>query len=238
MIVASALRPVLLAAAALLLFIPATAATTEHDIGAWLIVTMTDRLPARSSATASRWRYWLEAQARYPDTGSGVNQLLLRPAIGYDINASVSAFVGYARLRTHGRAGRTSTEDRFWQHLSWRFREFDDASLSMRVRLEQRRLSGSSDTGLVFRYQLKYVKSLNPAGGVDLIASVEPFFDLEDTDYGARRGFNQARVYLGLGYKLTARSALELGYQQQYQNVSGGENRANHLAMLNFKSRF
>ncbi len=232
------MRPVLLAATALLLLMPATAATTEHDFGAWLIVTMTDRLPARDSATASRWRYWLEVQARYPDAGSGVNQLLLRPAIGYDINPSLSALAGYARFRTHGRAGRTSTEDRFWQHLNWRFREFDDATLSMRFRLEQRRLSGSSDTGLLFRYQLKYVRKLNPGGDVDFIASVEPFFDLEDTDYGARRGFNQGRVYLGMGYRLTARSSLELGYQQQYQNVRGGENRANHLAMLNFKSRF
>lgn len=235
MIEKNALRT--LAAMALLLF-PGTAATTEDDFGAWFIVTMSDRLPARESANASRWRYWLEAQARYPDAGSGVNQLLLRPGIGYDINASLSALAGYARFRTHARAGRTSTEDRFWQHLSWRFLSFDNASLSMRFRFEQRRLSDSNDTGHLFRYQLKYLRKLNPGGAVDIIASIEPFFDLAETDYGARRGLNQARGYLGLGFRLTAESALEIGYQLQHLNVRGGEDRANHLAMLNFRSRF
>ncbi|NNC77292.1 MAG: DUF2490 domain-containing protein, partial [Woeseiaceae bacterium] len=174
----------LIAALTMLFLTPPIATATQSDSGVWLIVAATDRFPARDGSGTSRWHYWVDAQARYPDTGSGVNQLLIRPGIGYDISPTLSVWAGYARFRTHTSSGGTVTEDRFWQQLSWRARSWGDASLSTRLRLEERDLSTGSDTGIVLRAQLKYVRKLTPGGDTDFIASIEPFFDLRDTDWG------------------------------------------------------
>lgn len=224
----------LTAALVLLAVVPSYAADDES--GAWLITVASDRFP--SSGEPSRWRYWLEVQARYPDFGSGANQLLFRPGIGYDISPTVSAFAGYARFRTHPPSGATSTEDRFWQHIAWRFRSWEQSSLTMRLRLEQRMPSTGSDTGHFLRYQLKYVRRLVAGGDTDFIASIEPFWDLRDTDYGAASGLAQNRIYLGLGWKLAPKSSLEVGYQNQYFYLDARPDRSRHLAMLNFKTRF
>lgn len=212
---------------------PVTAA--EDDPGVWLITVFSDRMPFEDR---SPWRYWLEAQLRYPDIGSGANQLLFRPAIGYDFSPSVSALFGYARFRTHPASGATTTEDRFWQHVAWRFHAEENYSLSMRLRLEQRMPSTGSDTGHFLRYQLKYVRKVGTEGTTDFIASVEPFWDLRDTDYGATSGLSQLRVYVGFGFRLGAQSALDVGYQNQHIYRDARPDRVNHLAMLNFKSKF
>lgn len=225
-----------LPAALLFLALAAPASAIDHDSGSWLIATASDRFPSADGSAPSRWRYWLEVQARYPDVGSGDNQLLLRPGLGYVVNPDVSVYFGYARFRTH--AARTTTEDRLWQHLNWRFMRWGDASLSMRFRLEQRDLSTGDDIGHVLRYRLRYDRKVAPDSDMNLIASIEPFFDLRDTDYGARQGLNQVRLYLGVSWPLTAKSGLEAGYQNQFVNVRGGEDRMNHLAMLTFRTRF
>lgn len=228
----------LVAALILTFFVPDRALATETDTGAWLIITATDRFPARGGSGESRWHYWLDAQARYPDTGSGVNQLLIRPGIGYDLTPTLSAWVGYARFRTHTSSGGTVTEDRYWQQLSWRARNWGHSALSARLRLEERDLSTGSDTGIVLRAQLKYVREVTPGGDTDFIASIEPFFDLRDTDWGADSGLSQNRLYLGLGWKLTGKSAIEVGYQNQYRFIDSGEDRVDHLAMITFKTKF
>lgn len=219
-------------------FVPQQAPATESDSGAWLIFTATDRLPARDGSGASRWHYWVDAQARYPDAGSGVNQLLIRPGIGYGIGPTLSVWAGYARFRTHTNSGRTVTEDRYWQQLSWRARNWGHSALSTRLRLEERDLSTGSDTGIVLRAQIKYVREVTPGGDTDFIASIEPFFDLRDTDWGANSGLSQNRLYFGLGWKLTGKSTIEVGYQNQYRFIDNGEDRVDHLAIVNFKTKF
>ena len=214
----------------------APARAADDSSGAWLIVTFADRMP--SSAGQSRWRYWLEAQARFPDFGTDINQLMLRPGIGYEVSANVSVLLGYARFRTHTASGSTVTEDRLFQHLAWRFRSWDSASLSMRFRLEQRFLSTGGDTGHLLRYQLKYQRKLSARGPAEFVASIEPFFDLRDTDYGADAGLSQNRVYLGFGWKLGDKSSIELGYQNQYFFLESARDRSIHLAMFTLKSRF
>lgn len=209
---------------------------TDSDFGTWLVLSMTDRLPTADSS--SRWRYWFDAQARYSDVGSSSNQLMYRPGIGYDITPTLSAWAGYARFRTHASSGNTSTEDRFWQQLSWRFRDWNSSSLSMRFRLEQRLLSSGDDTGVVLRAQLKYVRKLAASDRTSLVANLETIVNLRDTDWGANSGLAQQRSYLGVAWKLTDKSTFEAGYQNQYFNIDNAEDRMRHLAMLYFRTKF
>lgn len=213
----------------------ATAAqAADNETGLWTIFSTTDAITADGETT--RWRYWLDAQARYTDFGSGANQYLVRPGIGYTLNPRTSVWLGYARFRTRNAAGAVSDENRFWQQLSWFAGRWQCGSVSTRVRLLQRSLSTGDDLGIVLRLQAKYSRPIG--NGRTFVASVEPFFDLRDTDWGGSARLSQNRVSLGIGWKQTERLSFEVGYMNQFLFRDNGADRSNHLGTVNFRVKF
>lgn len=217
------------------LALPTTGSATENDLGAWTVISTTDAF--QSDGQDSRWHYWFDAQARYFDLGSGVNQWLVRPGIGYEINDTVKGWVGYARFRTRNAAGEVSDEDRLWQQVGWTAGRWNGGRVSMRVRLEQRSISTGDDTGLVLRFMTKYVRPIGANGGTSLNIGVEPFVDLRDTDWGGDAGLGQNRVTITIGHDLSDRFTVEAGYMNQYIWRDSAENRSNHFGVLNFKAK-
>lgn len=213
-----------------------SARATEHDTGAWLVFSSTDRIGEEEGT--GRWRYWFDAQARFFDVGSGASQYVLRPGIGYDLNDKLTIWAGYARIFVQPAAGGRATENRYWQQLTWTAARRDKASLNMRVRLEQRSLSTGDDRGLVLRYQLKYVRQLPRNDRLDLILTVEPFFDLKSTDWGAESGLSQNRSFAGVGWSMSDAVSFEAGYMNLYQWRDTTENQSHHFALINLKTRF
>lgn len=206
---------------------------TEDNSGAWAIFTTTDAFQTDSGA--SRWRYWFDAQARYLDPGSGINQYLVRPGVGYELGDNLTAWAGFARIRSRNRAGNVANENRYWQQLTWTAGRWGNGTFSMRARLEQRSVSAGNDLGLVLRFSTKYVRPIGTGGNTNLILGLEPFVDLKDTDWGGDSGLGQNRTFLGIGWRLGANTVLEAGYMSQFIWVDRAENRINHLGILNFK---
>lgn len=212
------------------------ALATDSDDGLWTVFTSTNTFPA--AETASRWHYWFDAQARYFDVGSGINQYLIRPGVGYEISDNASAWVGYARLRARNRAGNVVDENRYWQQLSWTAGRWNNGTLSMRTRLEQRSLSSGDDLGIVLRVLAKYVRPIGADGKRYLSVGIEPFVDLKDTDWGGDSGLGQNRLSVGVGWRISTKLTLETGYMNQFVWVDSGEDRMNHLGVINFKMKF
>lgn len=212
------------------------ASATEDNNAAWAIFTTTDALQGADGS--SRWHYWFDAQARYFDLGSGINQYLLRPGIGYEVNDNLTAWAGYARLRARGRSGNVVNEDRFWQQLTWTAGRWNGGKITMRARLEQRSVSAADDLGLVLRFNVKYARPIGDAGKASLILAVEPFVDLRDTDWGGESGLGQNRTVIGIGWHASERLNLETGYMNQFIWSDSGEDRSNHVAVINFKVTF
>lgn len=229
------LRLALAGLAALFIATPEHSAATEHDPGVWAIFSTSDTFS--SDGDASRWQYAFDAQARYFDIGSGVNQWLARPAIGYKLTDDVNAWVGYARLRARGASGAVVDENRYWQQIDWRAGRWQGGQLSMRVRLEQRDIEIGDDVGIVLRFMAKYVRPFSE-GNKSLVIGLEPFVDLRDTDWGGDSGFGQNRIFIGLNQPLNNKLTLEYGYMNQYIWLDGRDDRVNHLAIFNFKVRF
>lgn len=128
------------------------AAATEDDAGAWAVAATAGRFRNGDS----RWRYVVDAQARYFDLGSGINQWLLRPGVGYDLAPDVAVWVGYARFRTRARSGLVADENRYWQDLTWSPGLANGHRLNLRFRLEQRSVNIGDDVGLVMRTMARY----------------------------------------------------------------------------------
>lgn len=207
----------------------------EHDPGIWTVFSTTDAFSGDNGT--SRWHYWFDAQARYFDIGSGANQWLVRPGIGYEIGDGVKVWAGYARFQSRNSAGREAEENRYWQQIDWRAGRWLDGQITMRVRLEQRSVSVGDDLGLVFRFMTKYVRPVGDDGDKSLIVGLEPFVSLRDTDWAGEAGIRQNRTLIGMGWRVSDKLTLEAGYMNQYLFVDSAEDRINHLAILTIKAK-
>lgn len=228
----SRIRPAVLVS---LLVVSFPTQATTHDPGAWLVASAGDTLPIGSDS--GRWRYLVDAQARYFDFGDAGDQFLIRPAIGYRLGKTLTGWFGYARFQTTNSAGIVTDEDRPWQQLDWTAGQWRGGTLSLRTRLEQRFVNTGDDMALVLRLYAKYVRPFGERGQTDLILATESFFDLRHTDWGGASGIGQGRVYAGLGKRLSDKWSLEIGYMNQLFFSDNVEDRDYHLAVLNFKYR-
>lgn len=230
------IRAVLMSAAIAVCCAPAQRThAIESDPGIWNIFSTTGSFPGENGP--GRWHYWFDAQARYFDPGSGANQWLVRPGVGYEIREGVKAWAGYARIRSRSRSGLVADENRYWQQIDWRAGQVLGGQVTMRTRLEQRSIDIGDDLGVVLRFATKYVRPISADGDTSLIVGLEPFVDLRDTDWGGDSGIGQNRTFLGLGRRVTDKLTLEVGYMNQYVFRDSAEDRVNHLALLTIKAR-
>ncbi len=213
------------------LLMPLTAAAVENDPGIWTTFSTTDVI--RSDGEATRWHYWFDGQARYFDLGSGSNQWLARPAVGYEFRDGVRIWLGYARFRSRNGIGGVADETRVFQQVDWRTGQWRGGNISMRARLLQRSLSTGDDLGLLFRFMTKYTRPMG--NDRTFVVSLEPFFDLKETDWGGRSGLRQNRLFVGSGWKIGERWSLEAGYMNQYLVIDNADNVSNHLGVVNFR---
>lgn len=222
---------VVMVLAGLMWMIPAVA--TTNDPGAWLIVSTSDVF--RTANGPSRWQYSFDAQARYFDLGSGTDQFLLRPAVGYKVGANLNAWLGYGRFQTTSNTGITVDENRYWQQLDWTAGRWKGGVFTLRARLEQRSLTAGDDIAVVLRMNAKYVRPVGDSGTTSLVLGLEPFFDLRHTDWGGASGINQNRVFIGISKRFGEHLSLEIGYMNQLFFSDNGEDSDFHLGIFNFK---
>jgi hypothetical protein len=186
---------------------------------------------------SSRWHYWLDAQIRHFDLNQSVNQFTIRPGIGYDLKPNLSVWGGYVRSKAVSESGTNVSEDRIWQQLSWKPESFGQGKLSFRARLEQRSVSSGSDLGWRARLQVNFQQPVKAFAKTTLVVAVEPFYDLNDTDWGGDSGLSQVRTFVGAAWRVNSRFTLESGYMNQYIWRDQGNDRSNHLFILNLKAR-
>ncbi|MHA6767026.1 DUF2490 domain-containing protein [Sphingobium ummariense] len=207
--------------------LPATVrAETRQDEQAWL------NLTAMGSIKGDLV-YFAELQPRIGDGVSRLDQLLLRGAVGWKLSPAATLYQGYAHIVVPVEGGRDVNEERSFQQLSWTLGKPWGGELSSRTRLEQRWRSDGDDMGWRLREMLRYEKPLRAdSDAVNALVYAEGFVALNDTDWGARGGFDQLRTFLGVELGLPGASTAELGYLNQVINQAGGNSRVNHVASV------
>lgn len=187
-----------------------------------------------TAASKGRLRWWFDGQARFLEDTGGFHQSLVRPGVGYTIAGGITAWLGYAWIRTTPLGGGSFHEHRIWQQVSWSLRPADWV-LSSRTRLEQRFPDNSSDTGWRIR---QFIKATHPLRGLHprlgFAAYDEAFLDLNDTDWGAADGFAQNRLFAGFSWRLDGegRVVAEAGYLNQIFRSNRGTTPMNHILSL------
>lgn len=177
--------------------------------------------------------YHAEIQPRIGGGMARLDQLMLRVGLGVKLSDRVSVYQGYARVRTPVEGGvRPDTlEDRSFQQISWKL----SARLSSRTRLEQRWLSTGSDTGWRLREMVRLALPLSSRAepqDVKALGWVEGFFALNDTNFGARAGFDRVRTFVGAEVPVGGKSALEIGYMNQMVKQRTRSDTMDHIASI------
>ncbi len=224
------MRAPILAAALTAAAVATPARAQEEDLQQWTLLAATGRI-------AGDIVVYGEVQPRLTDDVGRLGQLLIRPAIGVQVSRDVQLLAGYVYVRTEPLGRPATDEHRAWQQVSWTAVRTPGFTLSSRTRLEQRTLEGARDLGWRLRQQIRAQGTLRPGGKLQAIGWAEPFYNLDSTDWGARRGFDQLRAFVGLGVPITAKITAEPGYLNQLV-FRRGTDRMNHVANLSLFYRF
>ncbi|MEO1883337.1 MAG: DUF2490 domain-containing protein [Methyloprofundus sp.] len=176
-----------------------------------------------------KWQWWMEGQGRWFNNASQQGQSIVRPGIGYQLSDQVSVWLGYAWVRTYPEGQDHTDEHRIWQQLSWN-KPYSWGGLATRTRLEQRFLNTGNDAGWRFRQFLKYTYPIF-SERIYLSLWDEVFVNMNSTDWGAKSGFGQNRLFTGLGFFVDSKQhyRFELGYINQFVNLESQNNQMDHL---------
>lgn len=234
--------PGLIACTVLLLTPAISFAQVIDDSGAWFAffgqgdlhhVTTTD--DDDQDALSGQLKWWFDGQLRFLDDADGFHQSVVRPGLGLTLTETTAVWAGYGWIETTPVSGASFTEHRIWQQGTWSD-SYGDFSFALRSRLEQRFLETGDDVGLRFRQLARVQHNLPRSPRLILVAWDEAFFHLNDTDWGARTGFDQNRAFAGFGWKHDPDSAwrTEIGYLNQYIDTATGSDRQNHILSVNF----
>ncbi len=196
----------------------------------WLTAAVTGKLSDHVLGLA-------ELSIRPSDTGVRAPTQLARVALGYQISKPVSLWISYVRnvQRPEGRP--TFNENRIVEQLTWNIGKKGPGTLAARTRLEQRTVEGRRDTGWRLREQLRYTLPIKHSK-TSLALSIESFFALNSTDWGASAGLDQWRTAIGLNIPLSKRYSLDVSYVNRYLRRSGARDRLDNIVPITLTYRF
>ncbi|MFM7390791.1 MAG: DUF2490 domain-containing protein [Vampirovibrionales bacterium] len=183
--------------------------------------------------TFSRWRTNGEVQVRLNLDNNGqpfYDRSFIRTALGYQVTPKWSVFEGvvyqpdgYSAYRREIRPYVASIrEDRFKR-----------LQIQNQTRLEQRFFEDSNQVSHRLRHRIRLTHPINAKGDWKVTAYNEQFVTLNTTRSGPRRGWDQARYFVGLRKDVNKYVMLEAGYLFLPVNRAGNqENIRNHIIFL------
>lgn len=183
----------------------------EDEWGAWYMYFGTNKVSEKFSIHT-------EAQARYYETTSNFNQLLLRTGLNYHIDPNAIATFGYGYIDTDNSFGEipgevNSIEHRIFEQFILKNKVWEFL-FEHRYRLEQRFLDfgDATDTQHRARYRLQMTLPLTNTFFLNFYDEV--FINLQDDLFG------QNRLYAAVGVHVTENSSVQLGYlRNQFPNA-------------------
>ncbi len=207
---------------ALLLGLAAPVRADETDASLWATAQLNFPITERFGAG-------LLVQPRIRDKISELQLVVVRPSLELTLVPDLARVaVGYDAIQTQ--RSNSNLEQRAWQQLSLR-RQWDSLAANLRLRLEERFFDDSDAVGLRSRIRLDVRVPVTKR--LDLWLHNESFVTMKDTSEGPSTGYDENRAFGGLGYRVTERLGLEVGYQNVYLERRG-RNLINHTLRLGF----
>lgn len=209
----------------------ASRAEVEEDGRYWLNIYAQGKLPVENL-------YWsMDTHPRWRDEGEHFDTLILRPSIFYKLNSKASIWLGYDTVRNHPASASAYRENRLWEQFSYQFDTIGDVAISSRSRLEHRDREDFSKIAYRWRQMFRVSKPSSMDPHLSWVVYDELFINFNDTDWGVRKGFDQNRLFLGVNWKFSDFSNVDVGYMNQYVNTRTID-RDNHILMTAVRFNF
>ena len=197
----------------------------KNDLGLWTPVYI--KLPVTEKIITQ-----LEINPRIQENVTHINQLLVRPSVGYQLTKSLSIWQGYAWVTNY--IPSFVNENRIWQQILYE-REIGRFILSTRSRLEERFIENVHGVPVRFRNMFRVQYAFDKNNNWAFIIYDEPFINIGNHFRGPQSGIDQNRFFAGLNKKISDNASIEGGYLMQYLNqTSPVQDRLNHNILVNF----
>lgn len=222
------LRSTSLAAALAVSLAPLTADAAPSETQYWLGTLFTARFTGESAPPARDRGLsgWLDVQGRRtPDRV--VN--LLRPALGYRLDGSLSLWGGYAYIPTLVDDKPNVIEHRIWEQGLWQ-RNLGPFLFQVRPRLEQRFREGQDGVNHRARLFVRANVRFSPDHPLGIALWDEPFFRITSNSWAGDAGFDQNRLFIGPAWT-TGPIRTEAGYLN-VQIMRNDQRQTVHAAFL------
>lgn len=212
-----------------------TPSTFGQDFRLWSPVFLTAKLPSSFLA-------YMEVQPRFADLDEAghIDQLLLRPALGYQLTENLSIWQGYAWVGNYNQRHTPPQspffeESRIYQQVLYT-RKFGSFKIVSRTRLEERWIEHVDGTAVRFRTMLRGTYPLPMAPEWALVAADEIFVHLNTVGTrGPAAGFDQNRFFVGINRTFSKYVNMDVGYQNQLldsRSIPNLANQMNHIILL------
>lgn len=181
------------------------------------------------------WRLHLEAQPRWFEDVSAPFQVLARTAVGRQMTPAVSLWAGHGWIAKPPGPG-VKHEQRLWEQISASLPAATGWAFLVRWRQEQRWQEGWD--GVSHRTRLMGRASHRFRGAWSAIVWDEAMVTLNPTGSGPVRGFDQNRLFGGVGRRLSPQVAIEGGYLWFALRPTPGVRSDNHVALVTANLNF
>ena len=215
---------------ALLLSAPPLAAQNHTQVG-WYVYN-------GDHPFAGRWGVHFDIQPRFTNMTGAWRQLLVRPAINYQVTPNLTIAAGYAFRNdwfedARGR-GYQLNEQRLHQQIRY-VRQLGAVRLQQRGWVEERWLEQPGSRDRLYFTRLRYMLhgTLPLRGKSYLVSSGEPFWRIPAR--GSR--LEQHRTYLAAGWRFARDFRFEAGYQHQWLFLRSGNRHAHVVVLTLFSGR-
>jgi len=153
----------------------------------------------------------------------------VRLGAGYEFNKKFSIFGG-AYWSSHFNP-ELDWENRLWEQATYTS-QIGKLTLQNRLRLEQLQRAQYEGRSWRIRHQIRITYPISSSRNWYLIATEEPFFNLNAPENGPHPGFNQNRLFFGVGRRVNTCTRMEIGYLHQYKNNTDKPDLVNRVLLI------
>jgi hypothetical protein len=187
-------------------------------LSGWFFLSHTQKL-------TGKWSYMTDVQFRSSSAFTYLQNTLIRPGLLYELTDQQSVGVGYTYFATRNQTEKVNTfepENRIFEQYVHKFK-IKRFILNNRLRLEQRFIQKT--TGDIFaqrlRHQIQAHFFLITVGNLNrnlyLNLQNEIFMNVQNQHKINNNFFDQNRPYAALGYAISEKLQLEVGYYYRFQ---------------------
>jgi hypothetical protein len=169
-----------------------------------------------------RWAVSLQVEARFRDDISESDELVVKPAGYFRFNKWLQLAAGYKHIQKH----EAPDEDDAWQEILLRH-QMSRVGVTHQVRLEERFIENISGVIPRLRYLVHLEVPLTERFYLGFSEAAR--FNTTGKGEGPVTGFEQNRIYGGVGFRAGKYARIELGYLWRFERKRQVPNKSDHV---------